>query len=85
MARDPRLRDRAERSKNRKELNAAIAEITHEDDERLWVELMNEAGVPCGPLYDIDQIFADPQVQHLEMLAELTIPARRRSRSPASR
>ena len=30
-----------------------------------WVELLNAAGVPCGPIYTIDQMFADPQVKHL--------------------
>ena len=29
--------------------------------------MMNQVGVPCGPLYTIDQTFADPQVEHLEM------------------
>ena len=30
-----------------------------------WVERLNTAGVPCGPIYSIDQVFADPQVRHL--------------------
>ena len=30
-----------------------------------WVEQFNKAGVPCGPIYSIDQVFADPQVRHL--------------------
>jgi len=55
------------RSKNRKVLNEVIAEITKKKPSAYWVELLNEVGVPCGPLYTIDQTFADPQVQHLEM------------------
>ena len=39
-----------------------------------WVELMNEVGVPCGPIYTIDQTFADPQVQHLEMARPVDHP-----------
>ena len=35
---------------------------------------MNEVGVPCGPLYTIDQTFADPQVQHLEMARPIDHP-----------
>jgi crotonobetainyl-CoA:carnitine CoA-transferase CaiB-like acyl-CoA transferase len=35
---------------------------------------MNEVGVPCGPLYTIDQTFADPQVQHLEMARPMDHP-----------
>ena len=30
-----------------------------------WIDRLNTAGVPCGPIYAIDQMFADPQVQHL--------------------
>jgi crotonobetainyl-CoA:carnitine CoA-transferase CaiB-like acyl-CoA transferase len=32
-----------------------------------WIELLNKAGVPCGPIYSIDQVYADPQVAHLGM------------------
>ena len=32
-----------------------------------WIELFEDAGIPCGPIYTIDQVFADPQVQHLGM------------------
>jgi crotonobetainyl-CoA:carnitine CoA-transferase CaiB-like acyl-CoA transferase len=53
------------RSRNRKALNAAIEEITAQRDSAEWVERLNEAGVPCGPIYAIDQVFADPQVRHL--------------------
>ncbi len=44
-----------------------IAEITKKRPSAYPIELMNEVGVPCGPLYTIDPTFADPQVQHLEM------------------
>ncbi len=30
-----------------------------------WVERLNAAGVPCGPINSIDAVFADPQVRHL--------------------
>jgi crotonobetainyl-CoA:carnitine CoA-transferase CaiB-like acyl-CoA transferase len=55
----------AKRSADRKALNAAISEITKHKPSAHWVELLEEAGVPCGPIYSIDQVFADPQVQHL--------------------
>jgi crotonobetainyl-CoA:carnitine CoA-transferase CaiB-like acyl-CoA transferase len=64
---DPDYKTGPQRSKNRKRLNEVIAEITKKKPSAYWVELMNEVGVPCGPLYTIDQTFADPQVQHLEM------------------
>jgi crotonobetainyl-CoA:carnitine CoA-transferase CaiB-like acyl-CoA transferase len=34
------------------------------------VEIFNKAGVPCGPIYDIGQMFSDPQVKHLGMAKE---------------
>ena len=37
-----------------------------------WVELLEEAGVPCGPIYSIDQVFADPQVEHLGIAAPVS-------------
>ena len=55
-----------------RELNAAIGEITRHKPSAHWVELFEEAGVPCGPIYSIDQVFADPQVQHLGMAAPVT-------------
>ncbi|MBV8888875.1 MAG: CoA transferase [Alphaproteobacteria bacterium] len=64
---DPDYKTGPARSKNRKALNEIIAEITRKRPSAYWVELLNEIGVPCGPLYTIDQTFADPQVQHLEM------------------
>ncbi|MGH6679815.1 MAG: CoA transferase, partial [Bradyrhizobium sp.] len=48
--------------------------ITKKRPSAYWVELMNEVGVPCGPLYTIDQTFADPQVQHLEMARPIDHP-----------
>ncbi len=53
------------RSQNRKALNAAIEAITRERDSAEWIDRLNRAGVPSGPIYTIDQVFADPQVQHL--------------------
>ena len=39
-----------------------------------WIDLLNAAGVPCGPIYTIDQVFAAPQVRHLGMAAPLEHP-----------
>ncbi|MFL6797200.1 MAG: CaiB/BaiF CoA transferase family protein [Xanthobacteraceae bacterium] len=54
-----------ERRRNREELNAVIAEITARMSSDELIERLNEAGIPCGPIYSIDQTFADPQVRHL--------------------
>ncbi|MBV8492633.1 MAG: CoA transferase, partial [Alphaproteobacteria bacterium] len=52
---------------NRKALNAAIEDITRGRDSAEWIERLNEAGVPSGPIYTIDQVFADPQVRYLKI------------------
>ena len=57
--------DGAARSKNRDALNAEINAIIRTKDSQTWVEMLNEAGVPCGPIYSIDQVFEDPQIKHL--------------------
>ena len=54
-----------ERSKNRKALNAEINKLTEKKSSETWVKEFNAAGVPCGPIYSIDQMFADAQVEHL--------------------
>jgi len=53
------------RSQNRVALNAAIGEKTKHESSDFWIERLNEAGVPCGPINTIDKTFADEQVQHL--------------------
>ncbi|CAL78955.1 putative Formyl-CoA transferase [Bradyrhizobium sp. ORS 278] len=55
------------RSKNRDALNAEINARTLAKTSEQWVAELNAAGVPCGPIYAIDQMFEDPQVKHLGM------------------
>jgi formyl-CoA transferase len=64
---DPDYADAPSRSKNRKALNEAIGKLTEKKSTEAWVKEFNAAGVPCGPIYSIDQVFADPQVEHLGM------------------
>jgi crotonobetainyl-CoA:carnitine CoA-transferase CaiB-like acyl-CoA transferase len=58
------------RSQNRDALNAEINKVTETKTSAEWVELFNKVGVPCGPIYSVDQVFADPQVKHLGMAQE---------------
>jgi len=53
------------RRSHREALNELIGAITAGMTTRAVVDRMNEAGIPCGPIYSIDQAFADPQVRHL--------------------
>jgi len=62
------------RSKNRLALNAEIEKHTVKRTSAEWIEHLNEAGVPCGPIYTIDKMFADPQVQTLGMAQPLVHP-----------
>jgi crotonobetainyl-CoA:carnitine CoA-transferase CaiB-like acyl-CoA transferase len=53
------------RSKNRDALNALLNVLTAKKSTDAWVKELNAAGVPCGPIYSIDQMFEDDQVKHL--------------------
>lgn len=59
------------RSKNRDALNAEIEKRTLTKSTETWVRELNEAGVPCGPIYTIDQMFEDEQVKHLGIAQEV--------------
>jgi len=67
MADDPDFATGAKRSENRDAVNAAIEARTVARTSAEWIERMNEAGIPCGPINTIDQVFADAQVRHLGM------------------
>jgi crotonobetainyl-CoA:carnitine CoA-transferase CaiB-like acyl-CoA transferase len=62
------------RSKNRDTLNVEIDKLIAARSSAEWVDIFNKAGVPCGPIYSIDQVFSDPQVQHLGMSQPVTKP-----------
>jgi len=52
---------------NRPKLNAEVSKILKAKPAQYWIETMNDAGVPCGPVNTIDKVFQDPQVKHLEV------------------
>jgi formyl-CoA transferase len=62
------------RSRHRAEINAAIEALTREQPSSYWIELCESIGIPCGAINTIDQVFADPQVQHLSMAAPVHSP-----------
>ncbi len=81
------------RSTNRVALNELLAGLTRRHGSSALIELLNKAGVPCGPIYKMNEVFDDPQVRHLGMAApvpkpgggalNLVGPAIRLSRTPA--
>ncbi len=64
------------RSKDRARVNAAVSEVTRTKPSEWWIAKLEEAGIPCGPVNDIREVFEDPQVQHLGM----AMPIRHRRR-----
>ncbi len=71
---DPAFKTGAARSDNRAAMNERIAAVTRTDTSAAWVERLNAAEVPCGPIYAMDQVFADPQVKHLGMAKAVDHP-----------
>jgi crotonobetainyl-CoA:carnitine CoA-transferase CaiB-like acyl-CoA transferase len=65
LLQNPHYQTEATRSQHRDALNAEIDRHLKSRTSAEWVERFNKAGVPCGPIYAIDEVFADPQVRHL--------------------
>jgi crotonobetainyl-CoA:carnitine CoA-transferase CaiB-like acyl-CoA transferase len=64
-ARDPDFATDKSRAANRGKTNAMLQKPLLEDTSENWITRLNKAGVPSGPVYAMDQVFADPQVKHL--------------------
>jgi crotonobetainyl-CoA:carnitine CoA-transferase CaiB-like acyl-CoA transferase len=74
LADSPDYATAAARLKNRDALNAEIDKLLSGRSSADWVAALNEAGVPCGPIYSIDQVFSDPQVEHLQIAQSVAKP-----------
>ncbi len=70
-ATDERFKIAAQRNRNREILIPMITEIMSERSMLEWVELLGKFNVPCGPIYNMQQVFEDPQVQHRQMRVDL--------------
>jgi formyl-CoA transferase len=88
------FKDGAGRAKHRAALNAELNAALAKKKGAEWIEALNAAGVPCGPIYSMDQVFADAQVKHIGAAVEVRHPrlgsyrvvnqAARLSRTPAT-
>src|SRR5215831_6364102 len=67
-AADPRFRRGPDRRKHRFELEKEISAVLATAPTAHWIKVLDDAGVPCGPVYNYEQLFADPQVVHREMV-----------------
>jgi crotonobetainyl-CoA:carnitine CoA-transferase CaiB-like acyl-CoA transferase len=91
---DPTLRTEPERFKARPKLNVELGETLRGRTSAEWLDIFEKVGVPAGPIYSMDEVFADPQVEHLRMRANVEHPVRgkidvvatpvRLSRTPAA-
>ncbi|WP_158618404.1 CaiB/BaiF CoA-transferase family protein [Candidimonas sp. SYP-B2681] len=60
--------EQAGRSKNRVALNVELESVLRTQDTAYWVRKLNKAGVACGPVYTVEQMFGDEQVEHLQVV-----------------
>ena len=64
------------RLRNRPKLTALLGDIFKTKPSAQWLDLLEQQGVPAGPIYKVDEVFADPQVQHLGIAEALNHPTR---------
>lgn len=74
LARDPCYASNAERVAHRDTLIADLSDRFRTQPSAHWLQQLETAGVPCGPVNRLDQVFADPQVQARGMLIDLPHP-----------
>jgi crotonobetainyl-CoA:carnitine CoA-transferase CaiB-like acyl-CoA transferase len=73
---DPRFKTLGERSRNRKEMNAELNRVLVTKPSAEWIEVLNRAGVPSGPILNVGEVFANEQVRHLGLAQPVRHPTR---------
>ena len=71
---DPRFEVNAGRMANRPALEATLSETLKTQPMAHWLSVLEAVGVPCGPINDIAQVYADPQVIARDMVVEVEHP-----------
>jgi crotonobetainyl-CoA:carnitine CoA-transferase CaiB-like acyl-CoA transferase len=74
LASDERFKTNEQRAAHRTELNAELNKALAAKTSGEWIETFNKIGVPCGPINKMNEVFADPQVQHLGASVEVNHP-----------
>ena len=72
---DPRFDSAEKRREHRPEINAIVQSAIGSRTREEWITLLNQAGVPCGPVNNLAQAFSDPQVLHQEMVIASAQPS----------
>ncbi len=80
LATDARFQSNADRVKHRDVLIALLEERMARRTTAAWDAMVREAGIPCGPINSMEQVFADPQVRHLQLVQEVVHPVAGRAR-----
>jgi formyl-CoA transferase len=68
---DQRFHTSKARSDNRDVIMEVLMPVTRQKTSQEWIQILNDAGVPCGPIYRVNESFADPQVKSLEMAQQV--------------
>jgi crotonobetainyl-CoA:carnitine CoA-transferase CaiB-like acyl-CoA transferase len=71
---DPRFRRTADRLRNRESLEREMDGVLRTRPTAHWVQVLDHAGVPCGPVYSYAELFADPQVVHRGLVVHADDP-----------
>jgi crotonobetainyl-CoA:carnitine CoA-transferase CaiB-like acyl-CoA transferase len=74
VAADPRFQKNADRVRHREQLVPLLAAVLRTRSRGDWLEALERAKVPCGPINSLDEVFADPQVQHRAMTVRVPHP-----------
>jgi CoA:oxalate CoA-transferase len=74
LSTDSRFTTVNDRVAHREELNQILTEALQARTASEWVTYLNERGVACGPIYNLAEVFNDPQIRHQQMLIEMPHP-----------
>lgn len=74
LAKDPKFSSNPKRLENRERLTEIISEKMLKRDGKEWMQLLNAAGIPGGPINNLQELFSDEQVKAREMVKEIPHP-----------
>jgi crotonobetainyl-CoA:carnitine CoA-transferase CaiB-like acyl-CoA transferase len=75
LATDPRFVSNAARVENRTQLIPLIEEALRQRGSKDWIDLLEKAGVPCGPINTLAEVFSDPQIEARQLRIDLEHPS----------
>ena len=82
LMKDPRFVDNDSRNRNWDSLKPILEDVLRKETKESWIERLQAAGVPCGPINTIADVVKDPQVLHREMIVEIEHPVAGKLKMP---